>query len=452
MIKPDAKLLEQVRNIREFRTTVSMVRDMSERDIKHALRSVFTKMKHLLRLASDLRYCLKPVGEHDWIIAYDEMRTKPNHNETGFDFLTRICQTNRDTPLTEILKLKSEDSLLLIDISRLHGRSGHSDGTLCFLFRLAGPAGLMRIFFQAIIGLLSTRNPEGAFLYAALDMVKKQQALTKRGLWLTTSTTWLAEVLRVGLSDARADIEIVEVLHGATTKNVAPYFDWLHHQSKAQIVYVNLIAGMPRFPIQCTHLLTDNDGEIACNIRLWQENPEGVLIISPKKMHQLSIAVIGGTSTDADYSESSYFTKELLMVAALQKKTDCIIRYCVHPKHRSFQKDKIFSRMKEAGIEIAKRATQAEIIEARIVVGGLSTSLIEAALLGRPTFAFENLGDLFIPEIAELVYYSQDIDLLAVKVSQVANADQRIPMDTVVNTASELALKRYGLRLKPECV
>lgn len=449
MIAPKTDLLDEVTNICKFRATVSLIRDTSSAGPLRSVSAFLAKAKRLLKAVANIRFCFTPIPTHDWIIAYDGMRTTPVVNESGYAFITRTCKTNRDAPLPELLGLSPDDRYVLIDISKSNGYSGNNHTTLSFLFSLAGPLGLCRLMWQMAIGFHATRSAEEAFIYSALELVKARHKKTEKGLWLTTSTTWLAEVLRVALTGIRQDVEIVELLHGATSKNTAPYFEWVHSRALAVPVYVNLIADLPRFYPQNEHLLSDDDGEIACNMRLWHENPDGVLTISRAKMLEPAIAFIGGTSTDSNYSSSSFFAKELQMISELRKLTDCPIRYCIHPKHLPDQVACVHAKLKTQKVTIANRSTQAETIEARIVVGGFSTSLIEAALLGRTPFAYENLGELFIPEIANLVYFNENMQSLALQAYHAIEAEKSVSIDESLTTVSHLARKRYGLRLRP---
>ena len=447
-LRPDPLLLDQVEHIRAFRNTVRLVQDKPSRTFTRRLKAAGSMLWKVLKAVAHIRYAFAPVRQHDWILAYDGKRIRPAEGESGHGFLTRVCKTNRPQPLPELIGLNANERLVLVDIAQLFGKTANSFGTLAFLLSLAGPIGILRLAWQIMIGLLATRSPGAALFYGALDMVRHRSILTQRGIWMTTTTTWLAEILRVGLSAARSDFEIVEVLHGATTKNTQPYFQWLHEQALATPLYVNLIAGLPRFYPQSTHLLTDAEGEIACNIRLWQGIKGDTLTVSREKLRLAGIAVIGGASTDTDYSTSSYFLKEKQLVRALRDRLTNPILYCVHPKHDAVQQKRLLGQIEGLGVTLATKSTQSETLEARVVVGGLSTSLIEAALLGRPAFAYEDFGTLFIPEIACLVQYNSNIDVLADQVAQTMNGIGDVTEREDFELVSKLVKERYGLQLQ----
>lgn len=447
-LRPDPLLLDQVEHIRAFQNIVRLIRDKPSKTLSRRLKAAGSMLWRALKAITHVRHAFTPIHPHDWIVAYDGKRICPVVEESGHSFLTRVCKTNRPQPLPELVGLRPDERLVLVDISMLFGKDAKNFGTLAFLLSLSGPMGLFRLAWQIMVGLLATRSLGAALFYGALDMVRQRSVLTRRGLLMTTSTTWLAEILRAGLSAARRDFEIVEVLHGATTKNTQPYFQWLHEQALAKPVYVNLIADLPRFYPQSTHLLTDAEGEIACNIRLWQGLEGNTVTVSAEKLSQASVVFIGGASVDVDYSVSSYFQKEKHLICALRDRLTGPIRYCVHPRHDTKQQKRLVRHVEELGIEAATKSTQSETLEARVVVGGLSTSLVEAALLGKPTFSFEDMGTLFIPEIACMVQYDSDIQVLVDKISDVMNHITNATERDELESVSTLAKKRYGLQLK----
>ena len=448
-LRPDSILLDQAINIQALRHVVGNVRDKPVRSYSKSLKQLFSRLGNALRAAVHIRFFFTPpIKSHDWIVAFDGRRVQPMAGEGAYNFLCRVCRTNRPQPLPELIGMNGAEEFILVDISRLFGTSAESHGALAFLCSLGGPLGLARLMLELLVGLVATRHPRTAFLYATLALVRRKSALTRRGLLMTTSTTWLAEALRVGLLAARSDMKVIEVLHGASTTSVVPYVGWVHRQAVAQPIYVNLIADLPRFAPQSENLFTDLDGQIACNIRLWQERSTAVVNISSSKFAVPTIAFIGGASTDPRYENSSFFRKEVAMIKALKARVPNRIRYCVHPKYSRPQQAVLVEHVRALGAEPADLSTQDEIFAARIVVGGFSTSLIEAALLGRRAFSYEKIETLFIPEVAELVTFNSDIDILT---GQIAEESARVlaqSSEIAFETVSLLAQKRYGLTLQ----
>lgn len=445
----DPALLAQVVNIQSLRKTVGLVRDSSSTVYGQSLKSLWAGMGKALTAVAHVRYAFtSPIRAHDWIMAFDGKRGRPVPEEAPYTYLTRVCQTNRPTSLPHLIGMEENDRIILIDMANLFSKNAESYGSLAFLCRLAGPWGLWRLAHKILVGLIATRRPSSAIIYATLDMVRHRAHLTRRGLLMTTSSTWLIEALRAGLLAARSDVKVIEVLHGASTTTVSDYFRWVHDQAAGTPVYVNLIADLPRFAPQNTHLLTDEEGEIACNIRLWQDRTDKLVTIPRDQFTTPAVLMIGGGSMDVNYESSSYFAKEIALIQALRDRVSCPIRYCVHPMHTAALQARLITRMEVLGCVTAQLSAPDEILAARVVVGGFSTALVEAALLGRKTFAYEDLGALFIPEIAQMITYNSDFNALAAKIAQVAEKMPLHSYESDFQTVSDLARKRYGLELK----
>ena len=448
-LRPDPALLDQVVNIQFLRVATRNVRDPSSAVPRRSLKSLWAGLGKALTAVAHLRYAFtSPIRAHDWIMAFDGKRGRPAPAEAPYAYLTRVCQTNRPTSLPPLIGMEENDRIILIDMACLFGKSAESYGSLAFLCSLAGPWGLWRLALKMLVGLIATRRPSAAIVYATLDMVRHRANLTRRGLLMTTSSTWLIEALRAGLLAARSDLKVIEVLHGASTTTVADYFVWVHDQAVGTPVYVNLIADLPRFVPQNTHLLTDAEGEIACNIRLWQGRTDKLVTIPQDQFTTPAVLMIGGGSMDASYEASSYFAKEVALIQALRDRVACPIRYCVHPMHTADLQARLITRMEALGCVTAHLSAPDEILAARVVVGGFSTALVEAALLGRKTFAYEDLGALFIPEIAQMITYNSDFDALADKIAQVSEKMPLQSHESDFQTVSDFARKRYGLELK----
>lgn len=447
-LRPDPTLLSQTANIQFLLRTTGNVRDAEGRNRPRPWRAPIRRVAQMLRAASHVRYAFTArVREHDWIVAFDGKRARPLPGESPHAHLARVCRTNRPKPLPALIGIDESSRIHLVDMSRRFGCTDESYGALAFLCGLAGPFGLVRLAAQALIGFAATRDPRASLIHAGLDLVRRRHPLTARGFLTTTSSTVLTEVLRNGYLAARPDIEVVEVLHGASTEAIAPYFARLHDHARAAPVYVNLIADLPRFAPQCDHLLVDDEGEIACNIRLWQ-NRDGRDVALPRCLFEIpAIALVGGASSDPDYGQSTYFAKELALLKALRRRTALPIRYCVHPAHGPELQARLISRVRSLGAQTTGLSTQDDIFAARIVVGGFSTSLVEAALLGREVFAYEDMGALFVPEIAGLLSYSPDIERLADRIAEACTTASPTSPEDDFDRVSALARRRYGLEL-----
>ncbi|OAN76249.1 hypothetical protein A8B78_01820 [Jannaschia sp. EhC01] len=447
-LRPDHRLLDQANKIQSLRSVSIALRD--DQSKSSSLKSIATAVGKVLKAVAQVRYAFTArVRPIDWVIAIDGKRGGPAEGETPHAFLTRAFRTNREVALPEIIGMSPDQRFVIIDMNRLFGKTRETYGTLAFLCGLAGPLGLWRLVAQMLIGLVATRRPSTAFVYGSLEMVRYRNALIRRGMLLSTSSTWLVEGLRCGLLAARNDVEVIEVLHGASVTSIAPYFEWVHSQAMAKPVYVNLIADLPRFAPQDSHLLTDAEGEIACNTRLWQHRTDKTVSIPRDRFEAPAIVFIGGGSWDADYAATSFFRKELDIIRALRESLqNAEIRYCVHPMHGQSLQKRLFSCVEMAGAVPATLSSPDEILAGRIVVGGFSTSLFEAALLGRQTFAYEDMSTMFIEEVALLVTYNDDINAL---IGQIADGFRQVSPKSSQDdfkTVSEHAQKRYGLTVK----
>ncbi|QXT39390.1 hypothetical protein [Gymnodinialimonas ceratoperidinii] len=448
-LQPDPTLLSQTANILFLLQTTRKVRDMAAPTRGRSWRRLRRALAHGVRAACHVRYAFTArVRAHDWIVAFDGKRARPLPGESPHQHLTRVCRTNRPQSLPSLIGIKETSRIHQVDMSRRFGHTDESYGALAFLCGLAGPAGLARLASQALIGYATTRDPQAAVIYAGLDLVERRHLLTQCGFLTTTSSTWLTEVLRTGFLTARPDIDVVEVLHGASTVTIAPYFARLHELSRATPIYVNLIADLPRFAPQSDHLLTDEDGEIACNIRLWQDR-KGRDVAIPRNLFETpAIAFIGGASNDPDYAASSYFAKEIALLKALRRRLSLPIRYCVHPAHGPDLQARLIGRVRALGAQTTGLSTQDDILAARITVGGFSTSLVEAALLGREVFAYEDMGALFVPEIAAMLTFTPDIEALADNIAEACAAVSATSPEDDFNLVSALARRRYGLEMR----
>lgn len=443
-----ADALEKTRKIQEFRAIVKLVQDENKRKglFQRALASI-ARIRLFWVVVSLTRYVFKPISSNDWIIVFDGGRVCRRDTETNFEFLERIGRTNRSVRLPELVGITKKSNILAVDMAQATKCKNGTYATLPFLFAITGIRGLSHLFIDFIVGLCRTKSVQSALLYSTLRLISKRSHIASTGLLLTTSVSWLAEALRVGLSSARDDLRIFEVLHGAGTKNTAAYFQWVHEQSLASIDYINLIADLPRYEPLKGNMVTDQYGEISCNLRLWQGSKNNLVKQHKEISKQHSILFIGGASTDLDYSESSFFQKELEMVEALTSRSIGPIFYAPHPVHNSIVLSKMLENLALHNVIATDSTTLELILGASLVVGGLSTSLIEAALLGVPSFAYENFEELFIVEIAGLMTWDLDPDLLATKIESTYSHVSKKSKAKQISDIATNAAQRCGIEL-----
>lgn len=437
-------VLAAARKIQQFRTIVSLVKDAPQRpSISQRLRTLARKVGPLLRAVGQLRFALRPLGPKAWWMVIDSSRMAPGPDETAAQFLDRIGRTNRAASLRDVLNIS--DDVQIIDVARSFGVSNGAMGTLPFVFALAGPGGTVTLLRDIWTEKQALGSTQAAVIYAALRLVQRRADQCSTGFLMFTTVTWLAEALRVGLAQARADIDIVEVLHGAGTKNTAPYFEWVHEIALGTPRYVNLIADLPRYAPLKHHMVCDTQGEIACNARFWQDRCDKTFPVA--KTDTPPVIFVGGASSDPDYTDSSYFQKELSMMRALHAHGLGPIHYSLHPVHRGDIQAKLVAAVTATGAQIGKGTTLGLIVGAKAVVGGLSTSLIEAGLLGIPSFAYEDFTALFVSEIGDFVHSDTDQDALARAVAAALSANQNTSPHAQMDHVAELAYQRFGLQL-----
>ncbi|MBY4893453.1 hypothetical protein KUL25_11825 [Rhodobacteraceae bacterium N5(2021)] len=441
--------LAQAREIQAFRDVVTGFSDPNAL-VKRApfAAHLLARIRLLGHLLVQLRFLFSVVGPHEWIVVFDGGRIRPEPGETTYAFVERVGRTNRPQRIPELCGMSPTDRFVLVDVSRSTGKIADAYGTVSFLLALTGVSWLPRLIWDVLQGLRTLGNPKSAVIFATLRMIERRHEWTKCGLLMFTSVTWIAEALRTGLGTAREDLRLVEILHGAGTANTGPYFEWLHTQTCAQITYVNLIADLPRYPPLDAHMMEDRDGEIACNVRLWQTVTEEPLCLASSKSDVHLIAFIGGASHDADYAATVYAVKEQQMIAAIRARCPDPIVYCPHPQHGPAQLSALLGRLQPYGVQVSETATLESMLGASVVVGGLSTSLLEAALLDIPSFAFEDLRAYFIQPTADLVTWSEDFDVLADKLAAALAEAKTKPRSARLQTTASWCEKRYGLEVR----
>lgn len=441
-----AVAIEKTRKIQEFRAIVSLIKDNpAPRSFRTLVKELVKKIPVILKALGCLRFVFMPIHHHQWCIIFDSGRALKDSAETTYDFVYRIGRTNRQVRLPDLLNISPDDQIVAVDMAQTTSAKYGTYGTLPFLFAIAGLGGALRMTCDIIWGTVMLKSPMGALIYASLRLMSRRASKIENGLLITTSVSWLAEVLRVVLSYERADLNIVEVLHGAGSQNTGQYFQWVHDQARTPTNYINLIADLPRYAPLKSHMLRDELGEISCNIRLWQGRSDPKVTI-PKAVSEChSIVFVGGASIDPNYAKSSYFNKELDMLQILQNHRVGPVFYAPHPIHSANILQQMLPKVSHFGATVQRETTLELILGASIVVGGLSTSLIEAALLDVPSFAYEDFAMLFVPETAELITWNTDKHILARAIAEsyrdVLTIDKK---DQIAKTAY-LASRRCGI-------
>lgn len=443
-----AAAIEKTRQIQDFRAIVSLIKDTPARvSLRTQLQGLLQKIPQALRALACVRFAFLPVKQHQWCLVFDSGRAPKALDETTYDFLYRIGRTNRTDRLPDLLNITSSDNIVAVDVTQTTSARNGAYGTLPFLFAAAGPLGTPGLIWDVTRGGLALKSTKAALIYAGLRLIARRAQKTETGLLMTTSVSWLAEVLRVGLSSTRPDLDIVEVLHGAGSRNTEPYFQWVHDQAQTPTRYINLIADLPRYAPLKDHMVQDELGEISCNIRLWQGRGDAKATVPAAVSENHSIVFVGGASIDPNYATSSYFQKELDMLQLLNEHGLHPVFYAPHPIHSPETLDQMLPKIRDLDATIQTETTFELILGASIVVGGLSTSLIEAALLDVPSFAYENFAALFVPKTAELVTWNTDMAVLVGAIATTYQAVRAIDKATQMAHTADQASRRCGLHV-----
>lgn len=439
--------VEKTREIQKLRRTISLVSDAPQPLPLHkSFTSALRRGVAVFRALACIRFALSRPIRMDWCVVFDGGRSPKKQTESEYDFLDRIGRTNRSKNLPSLLSINSNNTIVLVDMAQTATCKNGAYGTLPFLFALSGLNGVPKLMANLLGGMVLFRSPQSALIFAALKMIESRSENFQNGLLMTTSISWLAEVLRVGLSGARpAPFGVVEVLHGAGSKNTSEYFHWVHGVSCASMSYINLIADLPRYAPLDQHLLRDEQGEIASNIRLWQGLEGRAIETSWKNFLEHNVVFVGGMSINDDYSKTSFFKKELDLIKALSLR-GINVSYCIHPVHKGEVADTVLNHVAQSGGIPFEGTTLEALIAASVVVGGLSTSLLEAALLGNPTFAYEDMGEIFIAEIAEMVVWDTDIIQLSGQIEQEFSKVSDVPKSDILEVRKNFCQTRFGLK------
>ena len=343
-----------------------------------------------------------------WIVLYAPSRTPKGAGEDGRTFVRRVGRTNRPEGLAELFDISEDSEIVTLQVrAGLDPGDGPSDpGVVEFLFAVFGTREIAEFSFAFVRGLWDRQRPAFAILVAALSAMESRFRRHPNDFLLITSNSTLVELLRLAVIRVEA-CKCVEVLHGIASVGMEAYYDFIESQARARLVYVNLIAGLVHFQSIQRHLLVDETGEVAANCQLWSTIPRGKSICLPSRLvRERPLVIVGGTAADPSYFASPFFDAEVRLMAILRAmRPEAAICYCPHPANDR-EDPRMLAAVNAHGVEVAREPTILVLLGARAVCGRFSTSLFEAALLGKAVFLLPFDHGMLLPELLALAHVS----------------------------------------------
>lgn len=331
-----------------------------------------------------------------WLVLFSPARTPKAAGESDLEFFTRIARSNRDQALPSILGLEPPEHYLCLEVRAGLEMSSAKPSVLDYALAQIGPSDAARLVF----GVLLARNARIHLLAFILDLLTAGMRSHQTRVVMFTSNSMFAELLRLAACRSETGM-CVEVLHGIASVAMKEYYDFLNREALGRLTYVNLIAGLVHFPSIERHLLRDATGEVAVNCHIWSRvGPDKTLHLPGPLVDQAPLAIVGGTSSAPNYFETRYFESECaLMRIARQVMPDRAIVYCPHPANG--RTDELDRRLEELGVAASNLPTFSMVFCAGAVVGAYSTSLFEAALLGKRVFLLPFDRSMLMPELLD---------------------------------------------------
>jgi hypothetical protein len=436
--------------LRDMRQRTNSV--LSDPGVVQTHQSVFSRLMNGLRAVTNLalrwvhaRRAPRLRVSHDWLVLFSPSRTPMDAEETDHAFLSRICRTNRPRDLPELIGIKRKSSVLCLEVGAGLDFTGTKPSVLDYI--------LAQISFTDAIQLLLAflQKPAAkADLVAARIIDLVQQSLNRQpsNVVLLTSNSMLAEFVRLAAMRTSAGL-LTEVLHGIASTSMQAYYDFIEANALAKLQYVNLIAELVHFPSIERHMLRDDKGEIATNCHIWSRvGPDKTLCIPHALVDQQPVVIVGGTSSAKDYFQTSFFESECrLMSIARQLLPHHAIVYCPHPANNA-DDDGLLGQLHRHTATLSELPTFSMLFCADAVVGTYSTSLFEAALLGKRVFLLPFDHTMVMSELLQDVVLGRTPETLesdfAEFISTLGKSDQGSEIPKCVSASSE----RLGLALK----
>lgn len=243
-----------------------------------------------------------------------------------------------------------------------------------------------------------------------------------RGL-LLTSNSFSIEMLRFHLLDAPASAGVLEVLHGVPTVAFTKYLETVYESGQGDIAKPAFIAQVPDLELP-DPLLSLMDRERAINTYFNQRlagwtDDQAVLEDRVRLMlggipdkSTTIVAVIGGTSFDADYRDSAAFRMECQLIDIISDTFTahgrrCVFVYSPHPANAAVS----FAECPELKRDSVRIHTDSILswLAADLCVGLYSSGLFEANYLGVSVFApLKATDDIFDIRLLRMLSVAHD--------------------------------------------
>lgn len=381
-----------------------------------------------------------------WLVLFSPSRTTRLAGETDHAFLSRITRSNRAEPLPHLLGAGPEADLLCLEVRPGLDTATPSNSVLDYVLAQFGILDGIRL----LLGALASGSDLGAVIAAAvIDRLRETQSRHGTHLIMLTSNSMLAELIRLAACQT-ANGGSTEVLHGIASVGMAPYYDFIEEHSGGTLRYVNLISGLVHFPSIQRHLLRDAGGEVAVNCHIWSRiGSDATLRLSRGLVAQQPLVIVGGTSSANDYFGTHFFEGEYrLMEMARRQVPGRATVYCPHPANKVT--DGLVRRLADQGVTVSTLPTFSMLFCAGAVVGTYSTSLFEAALLGKRVFLLPFDHSMLMPELIEGVDFGRSIETLESDFLRFAATLGDTLESGIIDKTVALCAERLGLILKVE--
>lgn len=381
--------------------------------------------------------------ESRWLVLFSPSRTPRLEGETDYAFFGRIARTNRDLALPQLLGIEPGASVQLLEV-----RPGLATGpAVTALDYLLAQLSLRDVGGLVVRAVTAPSRITAAVSAQIIELLAQRLERSSTNVVMLTSNSMLAEFIRLAACRVSRAL-LIEVLHGIASTGMKPYYDFIEASAPGKLRYVNLISGLAHFPSIERHLLQDSEGEIAVNCHIWSRvGPSKMLRLPRELAEQEPLVIVGGTSSAKNYYQTQFFVSECeLMTLARQQMPQRRIIYCPHPAN-PVKNPELVAGLSANAVDLSGLPTFSMLFCATAVVGTYSTSLFEAALLGKRVFLLPFDHSLLMEELLSAVDYAHSAETLEADFRAFVTSLSESPQLAATQRAAAASIERLGLAL-----
>ena len=363
----------------QMRSDTSTINHVCKASLIDKLLSVAVLLKRGFALFF-LMIDMQKIGHQSPIfVIYDSTRTPRNQGFSDKDFLRVLSQNNVKQSYETIFSVSSNDNICVFDINNI------SENNLArAVGQLLGWKSSLKILMVMILKVLRRQSVRQSLFSLLTLYLQKEFSNRPRTILLFTSNSFLIEVTRCAALNAKGT-RVVEILHGISFSGLDHYYAKLAKSCVNKPEYVNLMAGLFQ-PTSLSHYMRYfGDKEVAINARFnAQQSSQGGINIHTSLLKSPFILIAGSSSHYPNYYETPFFEQEMHIIEHIQKALpDITILYSPHPANKPVEAT-FQQRIKGSSILLNPYPTTISLFFANAVIGTFSSSLFEAAAIGKP--------------------------------------------------------------------